>query len=137
MGDLAQSVGGLVARVRQSERAAAVESHCPKETAIEKCDGGFHWGLIVDRYGAERNASRPCPMIQYSTQREQLADALELAGFRKGRDALIPSRCIRCCSPSGASQTRAGSRRTIQAPGKRYTARMSWPAWASAPATTC
>ena len=54
------------------------QTPCPKERPDETCRAGWHSGI----------ASRRCPLIQYSTQREQLADALELAGYSKGRDAL-------------------------------------------------
>lgn len=88
MGDLAQSVDSLVARVKRSERAAAaVESRCPKARADETCESGWHSTLIVDRHGRDLPASRACPLRGYHAARAELSAALALAGYAEGRDA--------------------------------------------------
>jgi hypothetical protein len=84
MGDLAQSVGSVVAKVKRSERAAAsrIAYVCPKTRQDETCDGRLHYSVIDD------GDSRPCPLDRYRAVRAELADALELAGYIKGRNPL-------------------------------------------------
>ncbi len=83
MGDLAQSVGSLVARVKQSERAAAaVESHCPKERPDEICNGSLHHSKAVTG-----RSSRQCPLLAYLKARGELSAALTKAGYGSRRDA--------------------------------------------------
>lgn len=85
MGDLAQSVGSLVARVKQSGRAAAaVESHCPKERPYEMCNGSLHHSKAVTG-----RSSRQCPLLAYLKARGELSAALAKAGYGSRRDAKL------------------------------------------------
>ena len=85
MGDLAQSVGSLVALVTQGDSRVAPSRRafvCPKTRQDETCDGRLHYSVIDD------GDSRPCPLDRYRAVRAELADALELAGYSKGRNPL-------------------------------------------------